>query len=230
MTYTSSGGATVLMCSAGTMVGAGSGYGIYSRLRLVRNGVTIAQGYLGNGTDGITGVLNCQDTPPAGVVTYQLYIDLWKINQNAIGLSLGGGSSGVGNAGFGDYSAAGMAAAFAPVPHAVGGVFGGGHGIYSQPTLFKDGSGKTGVMAEAGPEGILPLKRGKDGKLGVVASGGGGSQINNFTPTIVINGNADDETIAKMQASLRAEFKQHVAQSISKNNVKSQRPGGMNYR
>jgi hypothetical protein len=89
MTYTSSGGATVLMCSAGTMVGAGSGYGIYSRLRLVRNGVTIAQGYLGNGTDGITGVLNCQDTPPAGVVTYQLYIDLWKINQNAIGFSGG---------------------------------------------------------------------------------------------------------------------------------------------
>ena len=89
LTYTSSGGSTVLMCSAGTMVGANSGYGIYSKLRLVRNGTTIATGYWGNNNDGITGVLNCQDTPPAGVVTYQLYIDLWKNNQNAIIFSAG---------------------------------------------------------------------------------------------------------------------------------------------
>jgi phage-related minor tail protein len=29
-------------------------------------------------------------------------------------------------------------------------------------------------MGEAGPEAILPLKRGADGSLGVMASGGGG--------------------------------------------------------
>ena len=32
--------------------------------------------------------------------------------------------------------------------------------------------GKTGLMGEAGPEAIMPLKRGKDGKLGVQTTGG----------------------------------------------------------
>jgi phage-related minor tail protein len=32
-------------------------------------------------------------------------------------------------------------------------------------------------MGEAGPEGILPLRRGPDGKLGVIASGGGDMSI-----------------------------------------------------
>lgn len=115
--------------------------------------------------------------------------------------------------------------------YANGGVFGGEHGIYSQPTFFAHAGG-LGVLGEkpGESESVMPLKRGKDGKLGVIASGGGGgAQINNFTPSIIIQGNADDEAIAKMTAALRAEFKQHVSQSINKNNVKSQRPGGMNY-
>ena len=37
-------------------------------------------------------------------------------------------------------------------------------------------------MGEAGPEGILPLQRGPDGRLGVAAHGAGGTNIvNNFT-------------------------------------------------
>lgn len=40
-------------------------------------------------------------------------------------------------------------------------------------------------MGEAGPEAILPLRRGTDGKLGVVASGGGGMQM--FAPQYQIN-------------------------------------------
>ncbi|WEA06947.1 hypothetical protein PWF83_06050 [Pantoea dispersa] len=36
------------------------------------------------------------------------------------------------------------------------------------PTLFAFAQG-AGVMGEAGPEGIFPLRRGADGKLGVVA-------------------------------------------------------------
>jgi phage-related minor tail protein len=34
--------------------------------------------------------------------------------------------------------------------------------------------GGTGLMGEAGPEAIMPLARGADGKLGVQARGGGG--------------------------------------------------------
>ena len=35
----------------------------------------------------------------------------------------------------------------------------------------------TGLMGEAGPEAILPLSRGPDGRLGV-KSGGSGNQVN----------------------------------------------------
>ena len=44
-------------------------------------------------------------------------------------------------------------------------------GIVSQATAFPMRGG-TGLMGEAGPEAIMPLSRGPDGKLGVAASGG----------------------------------------------------------
>jgi tape measure domain-containing protein len=46
-------------------------------------------------------------------------------------------------------------------------------GIVNSPTLFPFAKG-IGLMGEAGPEAILPLSRGPGGKLGVMASGGGG--------------------------------------------------------
>ena len=47
-------------------------------------------------------------------------------------------------------------------------------GVVDSPMYFPTRSG-TGLMAEAGsPEAIMPLKRGKDGKLGVASDGGGG--------------------------------------------------------
>jgi phage-related minor tail protein len=65
-------------------------------------------------------------------------------------------------------------------PAANGATFGNGiakfasGGIVSSPTLFKfadGGTTRTGLMGEAGPEAIMPLKRGSDGSLGVQASG-----------------------------------------------------------
>ncbi len=50
------------------------------------------------------------------------------------------------------------------VPFAKGGVVGG-------PTTFPM-AGATGLMGEAGPEAIMPLTRGADGRLGVAAQGG----------------------------------------------------------
>jgi lambda family phage tail tape measure protein len=46
--------------------------------------------------------------------------------------------------------------------------------IVSSPTMFKFADGgamRTGLMGEAGPEAIMPLKRGADGSLGVQANG-----------------------------------------------------------
>lgn len=52
-------------------------------------------------------------------------------------------------------------------------------GVVNAPTGFRH-SGGLGVMGEAGPEAIMPLKRGKDGKLGVQAEGGGAVVVNNY--------------------------------------------------
>jgi hypothetical protein len=49
--------------------------------------------------------------------------------------------------------------------------------VVNKPTLFPFAKG-VGLMGEAGPEAILPLKRGSNGKLGVEAGGGGGKYLN----------------------------------------------------
>lgn len=49
--------------------------------------------------------------------------------------------------------------------------------IVNSPTLFKFAKG-TGLMGEAGPEGILPLRRNSSGQLGVIASGGSQPNVN----------------------------------------------------
>ena len=46
-------------------------------------------------------------------------------------------------------------------------------GVYDSPQMFAFAKG-AGVFAEAGPEAILPLHRGPDGSLGVMAAGAGG--------------------------------------------------------
>lgn len=46
------------------------------------------------------------------------------------------------------------------------------NGIYNNPTLFKFAKGGAlGMMGEAGPEAVMPLKRGPDGSLGVQMHG-----------------------------------------------------------
>ena len=62
-----------------------------------------------------------------------------------------------------------------------GNLFGGANGltafaaggVISAPAYFPLGSGGLGVAGEAGPEAIMPLARGRDGRLGVAMSGVG---------------------------------------------------------
>ncbi|EJN2239951.1 phage tail tape measure protein [Salmonella enterica] len=84
------------------------------------------------------------------------------------------------SAGGGTPSGAYSAAAMSVIPNADGGVYrSAGLSQYSgsivnRPTFFAFARGAA-VMGEAGPEAILPLRRGADGKLGVVAAAAAGA-------------------------------------------------------
>ncbi len=70
-------------------------------------------------------------------------------------------------------------------------------GVVSRPTEFPMMGGGTGLMGEAGPEAIMPLKRGKNGKLGVQAEGGSGDVIIHQNFNFTANG---DESVKKIIA------------------------------
>ncbi|WP_430641887.1 phage tail tape measure protein [Bradyrhizobium nanningense] len=109
---------------------------------------------------------------------------------NSLGLSSGvasifGGGGGLpGTAG---------SAFYGPVaPSALGNIFAGGNiipfargGVVSIPTLFPMANGGTGLMGEAGPEAVMPLRRGADGRLGV--SAGGAANDNRSSGGVVVN-------------------------------------------
>ncbi|MFU0503659.1 phage tail tape measure protein [Pseudaminobacter sp. NGMCC 1.201702] len=82
-----------------------------------------------------------------------------------------GSAAGGGGGGF-------LGGLFSFLGFANGGVFQGGRvtpfargGVVSRPTLFPMANG-AGLMGEAGPEAIMPLRRGPDGRLGVTAANG----------------------------------------------------------
>jgi hypothetical protein len=111
------------------------------------------------------------------------------------------------------------------VPSAKGNIFSGGNvvpfangGVVSSPMTFPMTGGKTGLMGEAGPEAIMPLKRGKGGKLGVVAENNGNVVINqsfNFSA----NG---DESVKKIIAQAAPQIAQMTKTSI----INDRRRGG----
>ena len=83
-------------------------------------------------------------------------------------------------------------------------------GIVNAPTIFPFANG-TGLMGEAGPEAIMPLKRGADGKLGVEGGGGGGTNI-----TMNINA-IDSQSFVQMMRTNRAVVESLVIENIYRN-------------
>ena len=96
------------------------------------------------------------------------------------------------------------------VPYAYG-------GIVNKPTIFPMANGM-GLMGEAGPEAIMPLKRGANGKLGVQSSGGVGN--------IVVNVDASGSSVQGDSAQSE-QFGRALAAAIQSEIVQQQRPGGL---
>lgn len=135
----------------------------------------------------------------------------------------GGGSAATtagGTSLIGDFSSV---AAFA----ADGKVFQGGKvtafasgGVVTSPTLFPMAGG-AGLMGEAGPEAVMPLKRGKDGKLGVASSGGAGTTNINVTVA------ADGSIASSGDSGDGRRLGQAIAAAIRQELVQQKRPGGL---
>lgn len=100
-------------------------------------------------------------------------------------------------------------------------------GVVDSPTLFKFAQGGTmrnGLMGEAGPEAIMPLKRGRDGKLGVVASGSEGGGVTIGSIVVQGDGNAKvQDTSGKNAAALARD----LGATIDARILHHRRPGGL---
>jgi len=103
------------------------------------------------------------------------------------------------------------------MPFANGGGFSQGHvmpfakgGVVSSPVTFPMRGG-TGLMGEAGPEAIMPLSRGADGRLGVATKGGG---------SVTVNMNITTPDTAGFQRS-QAQIAAQIARALQRGNRNS---------
>lgn len=109
-----------------------------------------------------------------------------------------------------------------------GGAFVGGvqkfatGGVVSSPTYFPMRGGM-GLMGEAGPEAIMPLRRLGNGRLGVEASNGGGN-VNNVQVTVNVEGG---QTQVSGDAGKAAQLGQLIGQAVRQELVAQKRPGGL---
>jgi len=94
-------------------------------------------------------------------------------------------------------------------------------GIVDKPTMFayaNGGTGRFGLMGEAGPEAIMPLKRGPGGKLGVQASGGVGN--------IVVNVDAQGTQVQGDQPNAN-KLGEALGAAVRAELIRQKRPGGL---
>jgi len=95
-------------------------------------------------------------------------------------------------------------------------------GVVNSPTNFPMSGNKMGLMGEAGPEAIMPLKRGSNGKLGVQMEGGGGGDVIHISQSFNFQANGD-ETVKKLIAQAAPK----IAQMTKSSMLDDRRRGGV---
>ena len=161
----------------------------------IRSGVAEGKGFFSSLADAALNALDRISQKLVDMATDQLFNSLWGNLSGVIGTAFGGGMVGTG----GLFANGAAFAGGNVIPFARG-------GIVDRPTLFPMSAGRTGVMGEAGEEAIMPLRRLPGGRLGVEAVGGGGGgqggNVITFSPrtTITVQGNAGEDTLAKLKA------------------------------
>jgi len=204
------------------------------------NQVTGAANAIGTAfTDSFTSVINGSATTQEALANFfgnigKYFLDMAaQIIQKMITMAIlnsivavlpgGGGGGGGGGDIFADIAARGG------LRMKNGGVFGKGGlvpfamgGIVDKPTMFayaNGGVGRFGLMGEAGPEAILPLKRGSNGKLGVQVSGG---SSNNIVVNVDASGTRvqGDDTRGKQLGGA-------ISAAVQAELIKQRRPGGL---
>jgi phage-related minor tail protein len=79
-------------------------------------------------------------------------------------------------------------------------------GVIATPAYFPLGSGGLGVAGEVGPEAILPLSRGSDGRLGVAMSGA------TATPNVTVHiATPDADSFRRSEAYITGQIARAVA-------------------
>jgi lambda family phage tail tape measure protein len=174
----------------------------------------------------------------ARIIIQQLVVK--QLTQAIMGLFGGGGGGGLGNygvnlgmgfnqipsfpmgsalpsfAGFAGMAKGGVLGANGIVPYAKG-------GVVTRPMLFPFANGGaigTGLMGEAGPEAIMPLSRGANGKLGVLAAGGG-------TTNVVVNVDASGNSSVQGRDDRAGQLGRVISQAVQAELIKQRRPGGI---
>jgi lambda family phage tail tape measure protein len=156
-----------------------------------------------------------------------------KILQSIIGMMAGpstgsqytaAGGNGAGDGGYGmmlgtyakggAFDATGQITAFAS-----GGIVDGATGF--------NFAGGAGVMGEAGPEAIMPLSRGSDGRLGVKSAGGGGNVININTSITVDKTGTQSNTSADSSDAMAKQLAGMMESKAKEVVVRATQPGGI---
>jgi phage-related minor tail protein len=99
-------------------------------------------------------------------------------------------------------------------------------GVYNTPQLFAFAKG-AGVFGEAGPEAIMPLRRGPDGRLGVAAHGGGGGGGVGVSIRIDNNGGKEVTTNESMLQQFGNEIGQFVERKYRELQSRDLKAGGV---